>query len=55
MARLFGIEPELYWEDAIPHWDSRFKRENHPNRYVNGVDTKTGLPIFSNNYLYQGY
>jgi hypothetical protein len=24
------------------HWPSRFKAETHPNRYVDGLDTKTG-------------
>jgi hypothetical protein len=28
--------------DQLLHWDSRFKGENHPNRYVGGVDTLTG-------------
>lgn len=25
------------------HWSSQFKTESHPNRYVGGVDTKTGI------------
>jgi hypothetical protein len=24
------------------HWDSRFKSDDHPNRFIDGVDTKTG-------------
>jgi hypothetical protein len=31
--------------DGLLHWDSRFKGDNHPNRYVNGIDTKTGEPV----------
>jgi len=31
--------------DGLLHWDSRFKGENHPNRYVGGIDTKTGAPV----------
>ncbi len=27
------------------HWTSRFKKPGHPNQYVNGIDTITGLPI----------
>ena len=26
--------------DGMLHWDSRFKGEDHPNRYVDGVDTR---------------
>jgi hypothetical protein len=28
--------------DGMLHWSSEFKGENHPNRYVNGIDTITG-------------
>lgn len=28
--------------DGMLHWPSQFKGDNHPNRYVDGVDTKTG-------------
>lgn len=31
--------------DAEGHWPSQFKADDHPNRFVNGVDTKTGRPI----------
>ena len=24
------------------HWPSQFKDDDHPNRFINGVDTKTG-------------
>ena len=44
MAKTFGVEPQMYY-DGIPHWDSRFKTDRHPNRYVDGVDTKTGRKI----------
>src|SRR3972149_10892014 len=27
------------------HWPSEFKKEGHPNRFVDGVDTITGKPI----------
>ena len=30
--------------DGLLHWSSQFKGENHPNRFVNGVDTLTGQP-----------
>ena len=28
--------------DGLLHWPSQFKGAEHPNRYVNGVDTITG-------------
>jgi len=28
--------------DQLLHWPSLFKGANHPNRFVNGVDTITG-------------
>jgi hypothetical protein len=31
--------------DGLLHWDSRWKSDTHPNRYVDGIDTKTGLPV----------
>lgn len=30
--------------DAQGHWPSEFKAPDHPNRYVNGIDTITGKP-----------
>ena len=30
--------------DQLLHWPSQYKGANHPNRYVNGVDTITGKP-----------
>jgi len=30
--------------DQLLHWPSEFKGDSHPNRYVEGVDTKTGRP-----------
>lgn len=29
------------------HWPSEFKGDGHPNRFVNGVDTKTGAAAFN--------
>ena len=31
--------------DNLLHWSSQFKGENHPNRYVDGVDTLTGASV----------
>lgn len=31
-------------DDGKLHWPSQFKHPDHPNRYVNGVDTTTGKP-----------
>ena len=36
-----GIDPS----DGLYHWSSEFKDGDHPNRYVNGVDTITGKPM----------
>lgn len=33
-----GVEPEL----VSRHWSSKFKAPDHPNRFVDGVDTITG-------------
>ena len=38
-----GVEPQLA-DDGRYHWPSEFKSDDHPNRYVDGVDTKTGRP-----------
>jgi hypothetical protein len=35
-----GMEPEISPEDGLYHWRSAFKSADHPNRFVNGVDTK---------------
>lgn len=35
-----GAEPDA----ATGHWPSEFKADDHPNRYVGILDTKTGLP-----------
>lgn len=41
-----GARPDVRDEkDGKLHWPSEFKGENHPNRYVNGVDTITGKPV----------
>jgi hypothetical protein len=26
--------------DNLLHWSSKYKGDNHPNRFINGVDTK---------------
>uniref|UniRef100_A0A6M3J2B6 Putative methyltransferase n=1 Tax=viral metagenome TaxID=1070528 RepID=A0A6M3J2B6_9ZZZZ len=31
--------------DTSGHWPSRFKSQDHPNRFVNGIDTITGQPV----------
>lgn len=35
-----GMEP-----DASGHWPSVYKAPDHPNRFINGVDTITGKPV----------
>jgi hypothetical protein len=37
-----GVRPELDPDDGLYHWDSQFKTDSHPNRFVAGVDTKYG-------------
>lgn len=37
-----GAIPQIDPSDGRYHWPSQFKADDHPNRYVNGVDTKTG-------------
>lgn len=37
-----GVRPVFNNEDGLYHWDSKFKSDDHPNRYVDGIDTKTG-------------
>lgn len=39
-----GVEPQISEEDGRYHWDSRFKDNKHPNRFVGGIDTITGKP-----------
>lgn len=31
--------------DASGHWPSTFKREGHPDLYIDGIDTRTGRPV----------
>lgn len=38
-----GANPEME-DDGFYHWPSQFKGDNHPNRYVDGIDTKYGRP-----------
>jgi hypothetical protein len=39
-----GVEPEIDPGDGFYHWPSQFKSPDHPNRYVDGIDTITGRP-----------
>ncbi|MCP4262827.1 MAG: hypothetical protein GY774_35760, partial [Planctomycetes bacterium] len=34
--------PQIDPGDGLYHWPSEFKFDDHPNRFVDGVDTKTG-------------
>lgn len=38
-AYLVNAVPEKA-EDGLYHWPSKFKDDDHPNRFVGGVDTK---------------
>jgi len=40
-----GVKPEINPEDGRYHWPSEFKAPDHPNRFVNGIDTITGTPV----------
>jgi hypothetical protein len=40
-----GVVPQIDPGDGRYHWDSRFKADDHPNRFVNGEDTKTGRRV----------
>ena len=40
-----GAEPQIDPTDQRYHWPSKFKADDHPNRIVDGVDTKTGVPV----------
>lgn len=39
-----GYEPEM-GPDGLMHWPSEFKSDDHPNRFVGGMDTKYGKPV----------
>lgn len=44
-AWIAGARPDVRDPgDKSLHWPSEFKGEGHPNRFVDGVDTLTGLP-----------
>ena len=45
-----GAEPEIDPGDGLYHWPSEFKSDDHPNRYVGGVDTKTGQQQISEQF-----
>ena len=40
-----GVEPQVSPDDGKHHWDDRFKLDNHPELFVNGVDTRTGQRV----------
>lgn len=40
-----GAAPKISPEDNQYHWPSEFKTDDHPNRFVEGVDTKTGEQV----------
>jgi predicted ABC-type ATPase len=40
-----GITPQINPDDNLYHWPSEYKDWDHPNRFVEGVDTVTGKPI----------
>lgn len=47
-ARIAGAEPNMMdLFDTMYHWPSTFKTDLHPNRFVDGVDTKTGEALFN--------
>ena len=39
-----GVNPEISKEDGFYHWPSEFKHDDHPNRFVDGWDTKYNIP-----------
>ena len=43
-AFLAGADAEVSPIDGLPHWPSEFKLEGHPNRIVDGVDTRYAKP-----------
>ncbi len=42
-----GAQPEIDPGDGLYHWPSEYKSDDHPNRFVGGVDTKrsSGRPL----------
>lgn len=42
-----GVEPAIDPSDKRYHWDSRFKADDHPNRFIKGVDTKKPRTILT--------
>jgi hypothetical protein len=42
-----GAVPKISDADGLFHWPSEFKDDDHPNRFVDGEDTKTGRRIES--------
>ena len=43
-AYLAGTAPAYGAGDGRMHWPSQFKAGDHPNRYVNGIDTRGPAP-----------
>jgi hypothetical protein len=37
-----GAQPSIDPNDDMLHWPSKYKHDDHPNRFINGVDTRTG-------------
>ena len=37
-----GVGPSISKEDNRYHWPSQFKDADHPRRFINGIDTRTG-------------
>jgi hypothetical protein len=41
-----GVRPDVRDPgDQMLHWNSQFKGPNHPNRFVQGIDTHTNKPV----------
>ena len=43
-AYMAGAYPTISKEDNRYHWPSEFKDDEHPNRFVDGWDTKYNVP-----------
>jgi hypothetical protein len=40
--------------DVTGHWPSAYKMAGHPNLVIGGIDTRTGLPVYPENYQHGG-
>lgn len=48
-AYINGAKPEIDKSDGKYHWPSEYKHDDHPNRFVDGIDTKkTSSPKVTN-------